>query len=43
MKINNAVIKAIVAVTQSKWIWPALMSLALVVATLGVPGCKKHH
>jgi hypothetical protein len=30
-------------VTQSKWIQPALMTLAILVAVLGVTGCKPHH
>ena len=43
MKMKNKVINSIVAVTQSKWMRPALMALALVVAVLGVTGCKPHH
>lgn len=43
MKTKNKVISVIIAVTQSKWIRPTLMTLALVVAVLGVTGCKPHH
>ena len=42
MKIKNTVIRAIIAVTQSKWMRPALMTLALVATVLGVGGCTKH-
>jgi mannose/fructose/N-acetylgalactosamine-specific phosphotransferase system component IIC len=42
MKMKNTVISAIIAVTQSKWIRPALMTLAILVAVLGVSGCTKH-
>ena len=40
MKMQNSV--AIIAVTQSKWIRPTLMTLALLVAILGVTGCHPH-
>ncbi len=43
MKIQNNLISKIIAVTQSKWMRPALMSLAILVAVLGVTGCKPHH
>ena len=43
MKMKNTVISLIIAVTQSKWIRPALMVLAILVAVLGVTGCKPHH
>ena len=41
MKMKNTVISVIIAVTQSKWIRPALMTLALLVAVLGVTGCNR--
>ena len=41
MKTKDTVISTIIAVTQSKWIRSALMTLALIVAVLGVTGCKK--
>ena len=43
MRITNTGIRIIIAVTQSKWIRPALMVLAILVAVLGVTGCKPHH
>lgn len=43
MKMKNTVINGIIAVTQSKWIHPALMTLTILVAVLGVAGCKPHH
>ena len=43
MKMKNSVLIKIIAVTQSKWIRPALMTLAILVAVLGVTGCKPHH
>jgi hypothetical protein len=33
----------IIGVTRSQWMRPALMTLALVVALLGVTGCPSHH
>ena len=43
MKIKNTIIRVIGVVTQSKWIRPALTVLAILVAVLGVTGCKPHH
>lgn len=43
MKMKNSILSKIIAVTQSKWIQPALMTLAILVAVLGVAGCKPHH
>lgn len=43
MKMKNNLLNKIIAVTQSKWIQPALMALAVLVAVLGVTGCKPHH
>lgn len=43
MKMKNTAISAIIAVTQSKWMRPALMTLAILVAVFGVAGCKPHH
>ena len=36
-------ISVIIAMTQSKWMRPALMTLALLIAALGVTGCHKDH
>jgi hypothetical protein len=43
MKKKNKFISVIIAVTHSKWIRPTLMALALLVAVLGVTGCKKSE
>ena len=42
MKMKNKVISVIIAVTQSKWTRPALMTLVLLAAGLGVAGCGNH-
>ena len=43
MKIKNTVIRAIIAVTQSKWMRPALMTVAIVATMLVVTGCPSGH
>ena len=43
MKMKNNLLSKIITVTQSKWMQPALMALAILVAVLGVTGCKPHH
>lgn len=43
MKMNNTIVSVIISSTQSKWIRPVLMTLALVVAVLGVSGCHTDH
>lgn len=43
MKVKNTIVSVIISVTQSKWIRPVLMMLALLVTVLGVTGCQKHH
>ena len=42
MKMKSTLISGIIAVTQSKWTRPTLMTLALLVTLLGVTGCPKH-
>ena len=42
MKTKNNLISNISPMKQSKWILPALMASALVVAFLGVTGCSPH-
>ena len=42
MKIKNTVIRAFGAVTQSKWMRPALMTVAIVATMLVVTGCPSH-
>ncbi len=41
MKMKNNLLSKINAVTQSKWMRPALMTLAIL-ATLVVTGCPSH-
>jgi hypothetical protein len=43
MKIENTVISVIIALTQSKWVRPALMTLALLATVLVVTGCPAGH
>ena len=43
MKTKNTVIGALIRVTQSKWIQPAVLTLALAIVVLGVTGCSPHH
>ena len=43
MKMKNNFLSKIITVTQSKWTRPMLMVLAILVAVLGVTGCKPHH
>ena len=43
MKMKNTVITTILAVTQSTWMRPALLTLAILVAVLGVTGCSAPH
>ena len=43
MKIKNTVIRAIITVTQSEWMRPALMTLAILVTVIGVTGCDSGH
>ena len=43
MKIKNTVIRAIITATQSEWMRPALMTLVILVAVIGVTGCDSGH
>ena len=43
MKMKNPVISKIIAVTQLKWIRPALMTLAMLATLLVVTGCPGPH
>jgi hypothetical protein len=43
MKMKNTVISLIFAVTQSKWLRPALMTLAILATALVVTGCPGPH
>ena len=42
MKMKSTVISGVIAVTQSKWIRPALMTLAILATMLIVTGCPSH-
>jgi hypothetical protein len=42
MKMKNTIVSVIFSLTQSKWIRPALMMLAILVA-VGVSGCHSGH
>ena len=43
MKTKSTVLSAIIAVTQSKWIRPSLMTLAILATVLVATGCTPHH
>ena len=43
MKMKSTLISVIIAVTQSKWIRPALMTLAILATVLVVTGCPSGH
>ena len=43
MKMKSKILSRIIVVTQSKWMRPALMTLALVAILLGVTGCPAGH
>jgi hypothetical protein len=43
MNMKNIVISLIIAVTQSKWLRPALMTLAILATALVVTGCPAGH
>jgi hypothetical protein len=43
MKAKHIILSKINSIQQSKWIRPALMTLALLVAALGVAGCHTDH
>ena len=41
--MKSKILSTITAVTQSKWVRPALMTLALVAVLLGMTGCPSGH
>ncbi len=43
MKIKSNLLNKIIAVTQSKWMRPALMALALLATVIVVTGCPGPH
>ena len=42
MKMKSTVIGGIIAITQPKWMRPALMTLAILATMLVVTGCPSH-
>jgi len=43
MKTKDKAISALIALTQSKWTRPTLITLALLGALLGLTGCPGHQ
>ncbi len=43
MKMKCYLLSKINTMQQWKWIGPAVMTLTILVAVLGVTGCKPHH
>jgi hypothetical protein len=43
MKMKNKILSKINAVTESKWIRPAMMTLAIIATVVAVTGCGHPH
>ncbi len=43
MKTKDTVIRRIIAGTQSKWLRPSLLTLAIIATVLAATGCTPHH
>jgi hypothetical protein len=43
IKMKSTLISVIIAVTQSKWMRPALLTLAILATVLVVTGCPSGH
>ena len=43
MKMKTTFLSGIIAVTESKWIRPSLMTLAILATVLVATGCTPHH
>ena len=43
MKIKNSFICALSAMSQSKWLQPAVLTLVVGVVLFGITGCNKPH
>ena len=41
--MKNMLLRAISAMSQSKWLQPAVLTLVVGVALLGITGCSKPH
>ena len=43
MKMKNTFLSGVIAGTQSKWIRPSLLTLAILATVLVATGCTPHH
>ncbi len=43
MKRQNTFLSGVIAGTQSKWLRPSLLTLAILAAVLVATGCTPHH
>jgi hypothetical protein len=43
MKTNHSLTRLVLALTQSKWLQSAALTLATVVVLAGITGCQPHH
>ena len=43
MKTKNTFIRAIIAMLQSSWFQPAVLTLIVSVVLFGITGCNKPH
>ena len=43
MKMENTFLNGIIAGTQTKWIRPSLLTLAILATVLVATGCTPHH
>ena len=43
LKMNSNILNRFIQIQHSEWMRPALMTLALAFAVLGVDACKPHH
>ncbi len=43
MKTKNKVTTLVLSLAQSKWLQPAMLTLAVAVVVVGITGCKPHH
>jgi uncharacterized membrane protein YgdD (TMEM256/DUF423 family) len=43
MKIRDTIIRAIITMSHSKWLQPAVLTLVVGVVLFVGTGCRKHH
>ena len=43
MKTKNKVTTLVLSLAQSKWLQPAMLTLAVAVVVVGITGGKPHH